>query len=61
MILRLFPLFLLLAIAVLPSGCASTEDTSDDQLGTFQSTPEKPEDSHGWGTSVQGLGGGQQR
>jgi hypothetical protein len=56
---RLFPLFLLFAVALLPSGCASTEEASDDQLNTFQSTPEKPEDSHGWGANVGGLGGQQ--
>jgi uncharacterized protein YceK len=56
MILRLFPLLLLLAVAVLPSGCASTEETSDDQMESYHSTPDKPEDDHGWGANLQGLG-----
>jgi hypothetical protein len=55
---RFFPLFFLLAVAVLPSGCASSEEAADDQMNAFQSTPEKPEDSHGWGANVEGMGGG---
>jgi len=49
-------LLLLLAAALLPSGCASMDESADDQLDTYHSTPDKPEDDHGWGTSVQGMG-----
>ena len=28
-------------------------------MNTFQSTPEKPDDSHGWGANLQGMGGQQ--
>jgi uncharacterized protein YceK len=57
MIFRLFSLVFLLAVAFLPSGCASTEDSADDQMNTFQSTPQKPDDDHGWGANLQGAGG----
>jgi len=57
MILRLFALLFLFAIAVVPSGCASTENTSDDQMESFHSTPDKPDDDHGWGANLQGLSG----
>jgi hypothetical protein len=57
MIVRLFPFFVLLAVALIPSGCASSDDTTADDPSTFQATPEKPEDSHGWGANIQGLSG----
>jgi uncharacterized protein YceK len=59
MTIRFLLLLLPLNIAISLSGCASTDDPSDDQLSTFQSTPEKPEDSHGWGANLQGMGGAQ--
>ncbi len=43
---------LLLAVAFLPSGCASMDEASNDQINTYQTTPEKPSDDHGWGTGV---------
>jgi hypothetical protein len=55
MTFRIFPLLMLLAVALLPSGCASSDEQADDP-STFQASPEKPEDSHGWGANVQGMG-----
>jgi hypothetical protein len=57
MIPRFFSLLILLAVAVLPAGCASVNESGDDQMNTFQSTPEQPGDSHGWGANLQGLSG----
>jgi hypothetical protein len=53
--LRLFPFLILLATALLPSGCASSDERADD-ASIFQAAPEKPEDNHGWGANVQGMG-----
>ncbi len=53
---RIFALLLLLAAALASSGCASVDESADDQLQTFHSTPETPGDDHGWGTSVSPLG-----
>ena len=50
---------MLLAAALLPSGCASTNEAEQDQLDTYHSTPtpDTPGDDHGWGTSVSPLSG----
>jgi uncharacterized protein YceK len=53
---RVLTLLLLLAAALLPSGCASVEESSDDQMNTFHDTPESAGDDHGWGTSIQAGG-----
>ncbi len=37
-------------------GCASETNDQADDLNTFTPTPEKPEDSHGWGYNVQSGG-----
>jgi major membrane immunogen (membrane-anchored lipoprotein) len=58
MTLRLLSCVLLLVVALLPSACASSADTADDS-STFQAAPEKSQDDHGWGASVQGLSGRQ--
>ena len=49
MIPRLLSLGILLALALLPSGCASMDQSSDEQMQTYHSTPEQAEDAHGWG------------
>ena len=59
MMYRAFPLFVFFAVAVLPSGCASVDEDAADQMDAFHSTPEKPEDAHGWGANVQPMGGEQ--
>jgi hypothetical protein len=38
MLARIFCLFLVLAAALLPSGCASMDESADDQLNTYHST-----------------------
>jgi hypothetical protein len=48
-----------LAVALALVACADSGDA--DQAGeydTFHSTPDKPDDGHGWGVSVQKQGGG---
>jgi hypothetical protein len=57
MIPRLLLLLVLVPIALLPSGCVSSEDQAD-AAATWQAAPEKPEDSHGWGTNVGDVSGG---
>jgi len=55
---RIFCLCLLLAAALLPSGCASQDESADDQMNAYHSTPvQSTNDDHGWGTGVS-LGGG---
>jgi len=49
MIPRFLSLGLLVAIAIFSSGCASMDESADDQMNAFHSTPENPDDSHGWG------------
>ena len=52
---RIFCLVLLLAVALLPTGCASDED-QQTQLDTYHATPEAAGDDHGWGTSISPIG-----
>ena len=48
-------LILLLVVAGLLAGCASTADESD--YSPAQESAPAHDDSHGWGANVQGLGG----
>jgi uncharacterized protein YceK len=54
MLTRIFSLLLLLAAALLPSGCSSMDESADDQMNTYHSTPAPTSsgDDHGWGTGV---------
>ncbi|HEX4141202.1 MAG TPA: hypothetical protein VHY09_12695 [Candidatus Methylacidiphilales bacterium] len=57
MFTRIFCLSLLLVAALLPSGCAAMDESADDQMNTYHSTPvQSTSDDHGWGTGVS-LGG----
>jgi hypothetical protein len=58
MIPRVLLLLVLAPIALLPSGCASTEDATTDDSSTWQASPEKPDDSHGWGANVGNVSSG---
>lgn len=51
MISRLLFLALLFIVAALPSGCASVDESSDEQMQTFHTAPEQGDDAHGWGGS----------
>jgi uncharacterized protein YceK len=55
---RISCLLLLLAAALLPSGCSSMDESADDQMNTYHSTPasQSSGDDHGWGTGVS-VGG----
>jgi uncharacterized protein YceK len=55
MTLRLLALLVLLAAAFLTSGCASMEESSDDQMNTYHAAPDSPSDDHGWGANLQGM------
>jgi uncharacterized protein YceK len=58
MFARILGLSLLLAAALLPSGCASLDESADDQMNAYHSTPvQSTSDDHGWGTGVS-LGNG---
>jgi hypothetical protein len=46
---------LLTAVAILQVGCATAGDTSDDPPALDPVTSSH-DDSHGWGTSIQGGG-----
>ena len=49
-------LLLLSAVMIGPTGCASTQQTSDTVAPiTSDSTPSKDDESHGWGAGVQGT------
>jgi hypothetical protein len=58
MLARIFCLFLLLGAALLPSGCASVDESADDQMNAYHSTSSSQSsgDDHGWGTGVS-VGG----
>jgi uncharacterized protein YceK len=58
MLTRIFGLLLLLAAALLPSGCSSMNESADDQMNAYHSTstPESGGDDHGWGTGLS-VGG----
>jgi hypothetical protein len=43
-------------LALASAGCAEMDQSADDQLNAFQSTPEQPGDDHGWGTTITGAG-----
>ena len=48
-------LILLAASPLTLSGCAASDQAATDYDNTFQSTPAKPEDSHGWGEGFSGV------
>jgi uncharacterized protein YceK len=54
MLARIFCMFLLLAGALLSSGCSSMDESADDQMNAYHSTstPQSSGDDHGWGTGV---------
>jgi uncharacterized protein YceK len=53
---RVLSLTLLLAAVLMFSGCASMDESADDQLNAYHSTPATPGDNHGWGASLEGAG-----
>jgi hypothetical protein len=47
--------FLLLALVTVQVGCAASDRSADDTTPDLEPVPSH-DDSHGWGTSVQGGG-----
>jgi len=58
MLTRLFVLSLLLCAALVPSGCSEMDQSADDQMNAYHSTPapQSNGDDHGWGTGLS-VGG----
>ncbi len=46
---------LLFSLIIAQSGCASSDRAADDRVPDLEPSPSH-DDSHGWGTSVQGTG-----
>ena len=46
---------LLLAVAIVQVGCATTKETTDDTTLPLEAVPSQ-DDSHGWGTNIQSAG-----
>ena len=61
--LKICKLLLLVALVTLPAGCASHDSADDTTPAPALETAPNPmpdhDDSHGWGTSVQNVGGAQ--
>jgi hypothetical protein len=51
-------LVLVLMLALASAGCADVDQSADDQMNAFHSTPDQQSagDDHGWGTNISGLG-----
>ncbi len=59
--LKICKLLLLVSLAILPVGCASSDSADDATPAPALEPATNPmpdhDDSHGWGTSVQNVGG----
>jgi hypothetical protein len=47
--LKVFPMVLVCGILIGLTGCASTQETTDDGTMNPDATPSKDDTSHGWG------------
>jgi len=49
---------LVLVLALASAGCADMDQSADDQLNAFHSTPDQQSagDDHGWGTNLSAGG-----
>ncbi len=52
-------LTLLLLLALASAGCADMDQSADDQMNAYHSTPDQQSngDDHGWGTAISAGGG----